>query len=260
MILPWRNHPDVRRFMFTQHEISAEEHTVFFAHALHDPTRSYYLGMEDECSVGVVTFRDIDMDHKTAFWGFYTGPGSPAGAGRRMLTLALDQAFVHLGFAKLSGEAFAYNEASIRLHLKLGFAVEGIMRDHREHGCRRIDVVRMSMLASHWTPEHKNWLNRAGELRPRSEDGAAPIVYRTDARGGLVPLVVNHLVVRIGHVVSLHLDATQTGRHVGAVELALQCVAHANDVATYDVHVRDADSGAAVASGSANVVVAKGAP
>ena len=22
MILPWRNHPDVRRFMYTQHEIS----------------------------------------------------------------------------------------------------------------------------------------------------------------------------------------------------------------------------------------------
>ena len=177
-----------------------------------------------------------------------------------MLTLALDQAFVHLGFAKLSGEAFAYNEASIRLHPRLCFAVEGIMHDHREYGCRRIDVVRMSMLASHWTPEHKKWLRRAGDLRPRSEDGAAPIVYRTDASGGLVPLVVNHLAARIGHVASLHLDATQAGTHVGAVELALQCVAHANDVATYDVDVRDAGSGSAVASDYANVVIAKGAP
>ena len=30
-VLNWRNHPDVRRFMYTSHEISPEEHEQWFA-------------------------------------------------------------------------------------------------------------------------------------------------------------------------------------------------------------------------------------
>ena len=52
MILPWRNDPDVRRFMYTQHEISPQEHADFFARALRDTTRAYYLGLDDEEPVG----------------------------------------------------------------------------------------------------------------------------------------------------------------------------------------------------------------
>ena len=36
MVLAWSNHPEVRRFMFTQHEISLEEHTQWFMRAVQE--------------------------------------------------------------------------------------------------------------------------------------------------------------------------------------------------------------------------------
>ena len=86
MLFAWRNHPDVRRFMYTQHEISVQEHSDYFARALRDTTRAYYLGLDDEEPVGVVSLRDIDRDHGTASWGFYVRPRGPRGTGRRMLS------------------------------------------------------------------------------------------------------------------------------------------------------------------------------
>ena len=257
MLLPWRNHADVRRFMFTQHEIGADEHRAFFDRALRDPTRAYYLGLDDETPVGLVTFRDIDPVQESASWGFYTRPGSPPGTGRRMLTLALDQAFVRDGLTKVSGEAFAFNRASIRLHLGLGFSVEGFLRSHRRCGGRRVDVVRMAMLEGHWTSEHKAWLARASEARSRSAGGDAPRSYRVDAHGGLAQLVVNHLTAGMGSVTSVHLDALRAATHVGTVELVLRRVANGAGQATFDIDIVDAD-GATLARGRADVIVAEG--
>ena len=38
-VLAWRNHQDVRRYMYTQHEISLAEHTSWFERASRDDSR-----------------------------------------------------------------------------------------------------------------------------------------------------------------------------------------------------------------------------
>ena len=258
MVLPWRNHPDVRRFMFTQHEISAQEHAAFFAQALRDPTRAYYLGMDDEAAVGLVSLINLDANHKTAEWGFYVRPGAPVGTGRRMLMLALDRAFGDDGLVKLSGEAFAFNQASIRLHLRLGFAIEGILRSHRVCAGQRCDVVRMGIPASHWTPEHRSWLGHARGRGSREDGVGASMVFRPAASvGGLPSLVSNVLAACVGNIVSLRLDGQRVRSYAGAVELHLHTVARSNGVDTFDIQVLDA-VGNKLATGHANVIATKG--
>ena len=73
LVLEWRNRPDVRRNMYTKHEISRDEHHKWFARTKADATKKYLLCVGDDKPVGVVGFYDIKAGHKTADWAFYSG-------------------------------------------------------------------------------------------------------------------------------------------------------------------------------------------
>lgn len=128
LVLNWRNHPDIRRFMLTQHEISMEEHRRWFAKASRDPLRTLLLVEEGATPLGFVHFNGV-VPGGTADWGFYVVPGAPKGSGRKLGGAALKHAFTVLGLRKVCGQALAGNEASIGLHRSLGFRDEGMLQN-----------------------------------------------------------------------------------------------------------------------------------
>ena len=40
LVLSWRNHPDIRRYMYTNHQISMHEHHAWFSDAVARPENS----------------------------------------------------------------------------------------------------------------------------------------------------------------------------------------------------------------------------
>jgi UDP-4-amino-4,6-dideoxy-N-acetyl-beta-L-altrosamine N-acetyltransferase len=130
-VLAWRNHPDVRKNMYTQHVISAEEHAAWFARVQIDPTKRYFVCVDDGEPLGVVGFYSISPHHKTAEWAFYSGNLARRGLGSHMEYLALSLAFDELGLEKLSCEVLGFNESVISFHRKHGFRREGIR--HQQH-------------------------------------------------------------------------------------------------------------------------------
>jgi UDP-4-amino-4,6-dideoxy-N-acetyl-beta-L-altrosamine N-acetyltransferase len=151
LVRRWRNRPEVRAHMFTRHEIGAEEHRAFFARALVDPTARYLVGVDAAgAPLGVVGFTGIHRDHRTADWGFYVGDTAPRGTGTALCRSGLDHAFDDLGLEKVSGEVLDGNVRSLRLHLLLGFVVEGTFRSHHLRDGRRHDVVRLAIDAEAW--------------------------------------------------------------------------------------------------------------
>ena len=62
MVLSWRNHADVRRYMFTQHEISLDEHRNWFAKASQDPSRCLLIVEEAKQAIGYVQFSNVEDD------------------------------------------------------------------------------------------------------------------------------------------------------------------------------------------------------
>lgn len=52
LILDWRNHADVRRYMFSQHEISVAEHAQWFESASRDTSRHLLVFEREEVPVG----------------------------------------------------------------------------------------------------------------------------------------------------------------------------------------------------------------
>lgn len=123
LVLSWRNHPEIRRYMFTQHEISDEEHAQWYKRESQNEMRKLMI-LECDCvPVGFIQFQ-INEANNEADWGFYVSPDAPKGTGRKLGQVALSYAFINLRLGKVMGQAIDFNERSIKLHLSLGFTPE----------------------------------------------------------------------------------------------------------------------------------------
>lgn len=148
-VLRWRNYPDIRRFMYTQNEISVSEHKAWYMRMMEDDHNHLLLVVVNGADrVGFVKF--TADDNGNANWGFYTAPEAPRGTGRCLAKAALDYAFNQLGFNKIFGEVITSNEHSVALHRKLGFHDDGPdkYQDFYTGVCH--DICRFSMLSSDW--------------------------------------------------------------------------------------------------------------
>ena len=109
--------------------------------------------------LGVVNVTRADRHNGTCHWGFYIGATDPPrGSGTAMGYLGLDYIFATLGLRKVIGEAFAFNEASIAFHRRLGFAQEGcFVRQVLKGGTYR-DIISFALFNDQWEA-HKRHFN-----------------------------------------------------------------------------------------------------
>lgn len=147
MVLAWRNHPEVRRFMFSNTEIGREEHIAWFERASVDPDRKLLIFEQGDVPLGFVSFERVGKG-AIADWGFYLAPDAPRGTGGALGRQALGHAFGDAGFHKLCGRVIAFNERSVAFHLKLGFHREGVLREQHFDGSRYHDVICFGMLGT----------------------------------------------------------------------------------------------------------------
>ncbi|OXR47998.1 UDP-4-amino-4,6-dideoxy-N-acetyl-beta-L-altrosamine N-acetyltransferase [Pusillimonas sp. T2] len=153
-ILIWRNHPDIRRYMFTRQKISWMEHSAWFTSLQGDPTRHALLYEDNGLPLGVVMLT-CRQGNALAEWGFYKDPGAAKGTGVNMGRLALSYAFDTLRLHRVYGKVIADNLASIELHRKLGFVQEGVLRDHFGSNDHFDSVLCFGLLDSEWTSQRE---------------------------------------------------------------------------------------------------------
>lgn len=149
-VLAWRNHPDVRRFMFTQHEISMSEHLQWYENTLKIRNLQMLIVEESDQALGYVQLSDV-TPHGVADWGFYTKPGAPKGSGYKLGKTALNYAFKILQLHKICGQALEFNQASVSFHRRLGFSQEGFLREQKNINGQRHNLICFGLLAEEWT-------------------------------------------------------------------------------------------------------------
>ncbi|MGA7378564.1 MAG: UDP-4-amino-4,6-dideoxy-N-acetyl-beta-L-altrosamine N-acetyltransferase [Candidatus Sulfotelmatobacter sp.] len=148
----WRNDPDVRKYMYTDHEISPDEHRAWFSRILRDSSCKYWIIVCDREDVGLLYLYDIDMRNRHCYWGFYTvgpqvrGKGIGSFAEFSVLRIVFDE----LQLQKLCGEVLAFNLPVLNMHKKFGFVQEGVFRKHVLKGDDFEDVVCISILREEW--------------------------------------------------------------------------------------------------------------
>ena len=156
-ILKWRNSERIRANMYTDHIISLEEHRAWFERSKLQTTSVYLVFDVQDQPAGLVYFTDIDKNNSKSHWGFYLGEENiPRGSGTVMGVLGLDYAFTQLKIRKLCGEAFAFNDASIRFHKRLGFSEEGRFIKHVLRRGVYEDVVSFALFREDWLNKQQN--------------------------------------------------------------------------------------------------------
>jgi UDP-4-amino-4,6-dideoxy-N-acetyl-beta-L-altrosamine N-acetyltransferase len=147
LLLEWRNDDRIRKFMFDQKPITLEEHVRWFEKVNTDLSRDLLIFENDINPLGFVQIV-YSMENALAEWGFYAAPTAPKGVGERMLSKVLDHIFDIKGSSKVFGQVLGYNAASIRLHQKLGFMLEGVLRQHHCADSITHDIHQFGMLSS----------------------------------------------------------------------------------------------------------------
>lgn len=149
VVLDWRNHDKIRKFMLTQDEISPDSHRNWFDKSSKDPSRRL---MIFESTFGPVGFMNIKIDesNNSAEWGFYVAPDAPKGTGTRLGEVTISYAFDYLGVNKICGQVLDYNKASLRFHEKLGFQKEGVLRDQARINDKYYALVCFGLLKREW--------------------------------------------------------------------------------------------------------------
>lgn len=153
-VLRWRNHGDIRRYMYTTHEISLEEHRNWYTNVSKNPAVHLliYEHLGQACGfVNITRGRCIQI----ADWGFYLASGAPKGVGRSLGKQALAYAFEELDLHKVCGQALGFNERSIAFHKALGFTEEGRLRDQHFDGEVFHDVMCFGLLKHEWQTKIK---------------------------------------------------------------------------------------------------------
>lgn len=151
LVLEWRNRPEIRVNMYTSHLISKVEHERWFCAAMVDQSKRLLMCVDDNDEpVGVIIFSDINVEHRTATWAFYSGNVGRRGVGSAMEVLALDYAFGELALEKLNCEVLSFNMPVVDFHRKHGFRIEGVFRSHYVRDGGRHDVYRLALFRKSW--------------------------------------------------------------------------------------------------------------
>ncbi|HEX3916405.1 MAG TPA: UDP-4-amino-4,6-dideoxy-N-acetyl-beta-L-altrosamine N-acetyltransferase [Caulobacteraceae bacterium] len=151
-ILAWRNSPDVRAYMYTDHVIAPDEHARWFAGIPDDAARAYWIIEMDGAPVGLANLYDIDRRNQRCAWAYYLADPSVRGlgVGSYVEYWVLEYVFEGLKLAKLWCEVLASNESVWKLHETFGFAIEARFRGHVIKEDARVDVLGLGLLAAGW--------------------------------------------------------------------------------------------------------------
>jgi UDP-4-amino-4,6-dideoxy-N-acetyl-beta-L-altrosamine N-acetyltransferase len=151
-LLAWRNLPEIARWMYSDHAISPQEHAGWFAAALADPRRRYWIIEADGAPVGLANLYDLAPEHGRSSWAYYLADPSTRGQGIGAFVeyWVIEHVFGDLGLEKLWCEVLIGNEGVWRLHEGFGFQREALFRRHVRKDGAPTDVVGLGLLKADW--------------------------------------------------------------------------------------------------------------
>lgn len=147
-----RNEPGVRRWMYTDHIIGANEHLQWISGLKDDETRLVFavLGEDADTPLGMAGINALDRANRKADWAYYLTEQARGGLGAAVEYAIIEFAFDKLGLRKLNCEVIEDNEAVVKLHRKFLFEDEGLRRSQIEKDGSRVGVRLLGLTFEDW--------------------------------------------------------------------------------------------------------------
>jgi len=108
--------------------------------------------LDDDRLIGMTRLYDVDHLHGSAVLGLSVGRRSEwgRGFGTDASRVTIRYGFQELNLHRIWLDVFGYNDRARALYERLGFEVEGRLREHMLRDGRRYDVILMGLLRSEW--------------------------------------------------------------------------------------------------------------
>lgn len=146
-----RNEEQVRKWMYTDHLISKEEHEAWLKRLDADKKNIVFIvSIDNNEPLGVLSINSIDKNHEKAEWAYYLTGSARSGLGAVLEFFILDYVFNVLKLKKLNCEVIENNDSVISLHLKFGFQQEGFRKYNIVKNGTRIGVYLLGMTDIEW--------------------------------------------------------------------------------------------------------------
>lgn len=156
----WRNQENVKKFMYTDHSITQEEHNNWINSLKSNNKTKVFIVFINSQAEGIASINAINTTHKNAEWAFYLhDEDKRGGTGVLIEYTILNYVFDEMKIEKLNCEVLEINQAVIKLHQKFGFVQEGIRRKNIIKNGNRIDVYLLGITKEEWK-EKKNNFNK----------------------------------------------------------------------------------------------------
>lgn len=143
MILAWRNHENVKAYMYNTNDISEAEHFGFIEALQTSEDRRYFLVQNAGIDIGVIDFNEISKE--SVVMGLYANPTlNQKGIGSLLMQSIVEYAFKRLKVNILKAEVFTENTKAKALYEKFGFCEK-----------ERISINDKEVICMELTNEHR---------------------------------------------------------------------------------------------------------
>ena len=149
-ILEWVNKPELKKMTGTVYPISELEHKNWFENKVtHNNEKIFGIELNSEKKlIGIVGLKNINYINSNAELYIYIGDNSyiGKGLGRDSLTTIVKFSFEEMNLHKIYLEVFSYNENAKLLYEKVGFEIEGILKESLFKNGRYYDKILMGII------------------------------------------------------------------------------------------------------------------
>lgn len=145
------NHPEVRETTSRSMPINRSQEEDYFNSHICDENTIHLLIVSDGDPVGTISLDPINWSSRRAEIGYCVSPVQQnKGYGTKATQLLVEYAFDELGLHKMTANVLEYNKSSIKLLERIGFTVEGKMRDAEFVNGVFQDMHRYGILENEW--------------------------------------------------------------------------------------------------------------
>jgi diamine N-acetyltransferase len=147
-IVKWRNDPDTIRYLFSYLPLNMHRQAKWFESYNADRTSQLFMieDAADHCRIGTCGFTSIDYRNQRAELSIIIGEKNYLGRGyaSEATRLLIDYGFLTLNLRKIYLQVLETNAAAIKLYRRLGFEVEGTLKEHYFQDGTFVNVILMS--------------------------------------------------------------------------------------------------------------------
>ncbi|MFB3786174.1 MAG: UDP-4-amino-4,6-dideoxy-N-acetyl-beta-L-altrosamine N-acetyltransferase [bacterium] len=148
----WRNHPELRQLHFSTLPLSqAGQRRWYEQYSDQASTLVFIIENEAGHPIGYTLLKNLDHKNRQAEIGLHLDPAFQGqGYGTNAFRALIRFGFEELNLHRLALQVFDFNERAIRMYEKLGFRVEGRLREAFFTQGKYCDILLMSLLEGEW--------------------------------------------------------------------------------------------------------------